>query len=181
MPTAAPHTLEDGPAREALRQAAAILDIAELTGQPFAMCEALAQMGRCYRALAAHTAAEASFAQALRWSRLTGGADMSIDLLCDLAEVAADQADRAEEDEDEAAVRGARERARDHAFSAATEAASATDTDWEATALIRVSSVLERCGDRVDAQALQRRARHLRNGTLPAAPDIATMSPRGAA
>lgn len=181
MPTAHPHLLEDGPAREALRQAAAVLDIAELTGQPFAMSEALAQVGRCYRGLGAHGAAEAAFAQALRWSHLTGAGDMAVDLLCDLAEVAADQADCAEEADDAPAQRAARERARDHAFSAATAAAAASDTGFEATALMRACSVLERCGDRHDAQSLLKRARALRSGKTAAAPDIATLSPRGAA
>lgn len=181
MPCATPHLLEEGPAREALRQAAALLDIAELTGQPFAMSEALAQVGRCYRGLGAHGAAEAAFAQALRWSRVMGGGDMTADLLCDLAEVAADLADRAEEEEDPGAQRAARERARDHAFNAATAAAAASDTGFEATALMRVCSVLERCGDRLDAQSLLRRARTLRSGKAAAAPDIATLSPRGAA
>ncbi len=35
------------------------------------MSEALAQVGRCYRGLGAHSAAEATFAQALRWSSPT--------------------------------------------------------------------------------------------------------------
>jgi hypothetical protein len=175
-----PANLPDGPTRDALCQAAAILDIAELTGQPFAMAEAHAQMGRCYRGLSAHEAAEASFAQALRWSWLTGSADMATDLLCDLAEVAADRADHAEEHAEPAAQRAAHERARDHAFSAAQAAASATDCEWEAHALMRVSSVLERCGDRVDAQSLQRRARQLISGEATPAPDLKAMVPRGA-
>lgn len=175
-----PDTLPDGPARDALCQAAAVLDIAEMTAQPFAMAEALSQMGRCYRGLGAHEAAEASFAQALRWSGVTGSADMTTDLWCDLAEVAADLADEAEDRDDPAAHRAARERARDHAFAAAQSAANATDSEWEAHALMRVSSVLERCGDRVDAQSLQRRARRLISGEAAPAPDLKTMSPRGA-
>lgn len=175
-----PAHLPEGPARDALCQAAALLDIAEITGQPFAMCEALAQMGRCYRGLGVHDAAETAFAQALRWSHLTGSADMAADLLCDLAEVAADQADAAEESDDPACQRAARERARDHAFAAAQAAANATDSDWEAHALMRVSSVLERCGDRSDARSLQQRARRLITGEGPAAPDLRAMRPRGA-
>jgi hypothetical protein len=175
-----PTHLPDGPARDALCQAAALLDIAEITGQPFAMCEALAQMGRCYRGLGAHEAAETAFAQALRWSHVTGSADMATDLLCDLAEVAADRADTAEEADDLAQRRAARERARDHAFAAAQSAANATDTDWEAHALMRVSSVLERCGDRSDALSLQQRARRLLGGEAPVPPDLRALRPRGA-
>jgi tetratricopeptide (TPR) repeat protein len=175
-----PATLPDGPARDALCQAAAILDVAELTGQPFAMSEAHAQMGRCYRGLGSFDAAAASFAQALRWSAVTGSADMATDLLCDLAEVAADQADTAEEAEDAAAHRAARERARDFAFGAAQSAANATDADWEAHALMRVSSVLERCGDRSDALSLQKRARRIFSGEAAPLPDLAKMPVRGA-
>ncbi len=176
-----PATLPDSPARDALCQAAALLDIAEISGQPFAMCEALAQMGRCYRGLGVHDAAQAAFAQALRWSHVTGSADMAADLLCDLAEVAADQADAAEEADDPALRRAARERARDHAFAAAQAAASATDTDWEAHALMRVSSVLERCGDRSDALSLQQRARRLTKGEAAPLPDLRGVAPQGGA
>jgi tetratricopeptide (TPR) repeat protein len=177
-----PATLPDGPARDALCQAAAILDVAELTGQPFALTEAHAQMGRCYRGLGSLDAAAASFAQALRWSHVTGSADMATDLLCDLAEVAADQADVAEEHDEPGAHRAARERARDHAFAAAQCAASATDADWEAHALMRVCSVLERCGDRSDALSLQKRARRIiARDDAVALPDLSKMQVRGAA
>lgn len=174
-----PATLPDGPARDALCQAAAILDVAELTGQPFALSEAHAQMGRCYRGLGSFDAAAASFAQALRWSHVTGSADMATDLLCDLAEVAADQADAAEETDDVGARRAARERARDFAFGAAQSAANATDADWEAHALMRVSSVLERCGDRNDALSLQTRARRIFSGEAAPLPDLSKMPARG--
>lgn len=180
MTAALPATLPDGPARDALRQAAALLDVAELSGQPFAICEALAQMGRCYRGLGVHDAAETAFAQALRWSHVTGSADMAADLLCDLAEVAADQADAAEEADDLALRRAARDRARDHAFAAAQAAAVATDTDWEAHALMRVSSVLERCGDRSDALSLQQRARRLMRREGPTLPDLRALPTRNA-
>jgi hypothetical protein len=62
---------------------------------------------------------------------------------------------------DEEAGRGnlaAMERARDHAFEAAALARQASDAHWEVKVLLRVSDVLDRCGDHDDAISLQTRA-----------------------
>jgi hypothetical protein len=45
---------------------------------------------------------------------------------------------------------------------------------------MRVSSVLERCGDRADAQSLQKRARRIISGEAAPALDLATMQARKA-
>jgi hypothetical protein len=152
--------LVDLAAREALRRAVACLDEAEARAQPFEMSQALARVAGCYRDLHALASAEAALAAALRWARLSGSMDQVVDLLCELAETSlrrpgATLADRHAERE---AARAARERARDHAFEASRLASSVADPRWEVSVLLRVSEVLEQCGDHDDAALLQTRA-----------------------
>lgn len=163
--------LADGPACEALRQAAADLGRAEAGGQPHTMSQALAQLARCYRGLGAAAAAEATLLQALRWSRLTGSVDLTVDLLCTLCETAVGHAEQ-QDDGDRHSGRGhaARELARAHAFEAAQCAGSVADARWEVSVLLRISDVLDRCGDRHDALALQTRALRLINRDLAPEP-----------
>ena len=56
-----------GPGRAALDLAVRCLDEAEKEQQPAAMCEALAGIARCYRALSAYAHAMDFMRQALRW------------------------------------------------------------------------------------------------------------------
>jgi tetratricopeptide (TPR) repeat protein len=160
--------------RQAFCQAASDLDAAEASGQPGAISQALAQVARCYRGIGALASAESGFEMALRWSRLTGAADGSVDLLCELAETAAGLAEQLSPGEDpgavvapqRAAARAARERARDHGFEAAALATRVADAGWEAHVLMRVGEVLRRCGDHDDAAAMHTRALRLAGGTL---------------
>jgi len=62
---------------------------------------------------------------------------------------------------DGTAAQAALERTRDRAFEASAMAAHVADPDWEITVLLRISDVLDRCGDHDDAVALQSRAMHL--------------------
>jgi tetratricopeptide (TPR) repeat protein len=149
--------MPSGPVREALRLAVRLLDMAELRQRPNEMAQALAQVGRCYRALDALAPAESYLSQALRWARTLGAQDLSVELMCDLAEVACSVAEPAGAD-DSRGSHAARDRARDHAFEAAAEAGRAADPHWEIKVLLRVSDVLDRCGDHDDAIALQTRA-----------------------
>jgi len=166
--------IPEGPVRDALRQAAADLDAAESGGQPHARSQALAQMARCYRGLGASDAAEAAYAQALRWSHLVGSVDLTVDLLCDLCDTAASSAEQLDDgDPDSGRGHAARERARDHAFEAMRLAGAVADSRWTVNVLLRVSDALDRCGDRDDAIALQTRAMRLIAGELPM--DLATM------
>lgn len=142
--------------RDALDAAIRALDAAEARRRPVDMVRALTQVGHGYRALAETAAAERYLQQALRWARTLGAVDASVDLLCDLSELAVDQATDAPLDRAEA--RAARDRARDHGFEAATLARQCADPAWEITVLLRVSDVLDRCGDHDDAVALQCRA-----------------------
>ena len=151
----------DRPAREALRHAADRLDRAEQAGRPLAVCAALARLGRCYRGVGAHDAAASAFAQALRWSRQAGSTQTATALLCSLAEMAAERAVEAARLGRPEARRIAFERARDHAFAAAQVASAADGADWARPAVLRASRLLERCGDSIDARALQQRAQQL--------------------
>ncbi len=157
MPDTLPH---DETARDALRAAAAALDAAEQQGQPHAISAALAQMARCLMALQALPHAENYLEGALCWSRAAGSTDQTVDLLCELC----DLAERLAQLQDARAPglgHAARERARDHAFEASTLAGRVADPVWEIKVLLRVSDVLDRCGDRDDAVQLQTRALRL--------------------
>lgn len=153
--------LPEGFAREALTLAVRVLDLAERSQQPNSMCHALAQVARSLKALGAFGPAESYLAQALRWATVLPGTDARVDLVCELAEVccAAAEAELAAADDDQRhAGRAARERARDHAFEAASLAGQTTDAHWEVKVLLRVSDVLDRCGDHEDAASMQNRA-----------------------
>lgn len=152
--------LPEGFARQALALAVRMLDLAELRRRPVDMCQALAQVARSLKALGAFGAAEAYLGQALRWAAMLPGGDTRVDLLCELAETgcAAAEAARAAQQDDRRAGRAERERARDHAFEAARLAGQTTDAHWEVKVLLRVSDVLERCGDHEDAASMQHRA-----------------------
>jgi tetratricopeptide (TPR) repeat protein len=152
--------LRAGPARDALTIAIHALDLAD-AAPPALKMRALADVAHCYRALGALSPAESYLQQALRWSRLTGSADATVDLLCELAELAVQEAAAADEDDEPGAAHRARERARDLAFEASREACHAADPHWEVQVLLRVSEALDRCGDHGDAIALQCRALHL--------------------
>jgi tetratricopeptide (TPR) repeat protein len=170
-----------GAARSALREAAAALDVAERYRHPLEMCLALAQLGRCHRALQAHAAAESYFVQALRWAHTLGAADQAVEILCLLAEAGCVQAEQLEA-EDPRRAHAALERMRDHAFDAARLAARVADPQWEIKVLLRISDVLDRCGDHDDAIELQSRAMRLMYGaqdTMDAA-DAGSALPVGA-
>lgn len=171
-----------GVARKALREAARALDVAERYQHPLEMCLALSQVARCYRALQAHEAAEACLGQALRWAHTLGAVDQAVEILCLLAEAGcalAEQAGGADSRDAHAAL----ERTRDRAFEAAGLAARVADPQWEIKVLLRISDVLDRCGDHDDAVELQSRAMRLMYGVpavAEAAEHAAALPPAGA-
>ncbi|MCU0922566.1 MAG: hypothetical protein MUF08_14040 [Burkholderiaceae bacterium] len=151
------------PARSALRAAAAALDLAERYQQPLEMSLALAQMARCYRALQALGPAESYLERALAWARTLGAADQAVEILCLLAETSCALAELHGQD-DSRRSHAALERTRDWAFEATGLAAHVADPQWEIKVLLRVSDVLDRCGDHDDAVELQSRAMRLMYG-----------------
>ena len=152
-----------GSAREALREAAVALDIAERFQQPLEMSLALAQMARCYRALQALAPAESCLERALSWAHVLGAADQAVEILCLLAETRCAMAEL-HAAEDSRRSHALLERTRDSAFEATTLAAHVADPQWEIKVLLRISDVLDRCGDHDDAVELQSRAMELMYG-----------------
>ncbi|NRF71895.1 hypothetical protein HLB44_33405 [Aquincola sp. S2] len=152
--------LPEGFARQALTLAMRALDAAELRGRPADVSNALAQVARCLKALGAFGAAEDYLMQSLRWTVLVPGTDARVDLVCELSEVtcAIAEAAQAAGEDDPQVMRNALERARDHAFEAASLAGQTSDAQWEVKVLLRISDVLERCGDHDDAATMQNRA-----------------------
>lgn len=143
----------------ALDEAMRDLDAAEVNGRPAALSLAFAEVARCHRAMDLLGPAEWYLQQALGWARTLGAVDSSVDLLCEMADLAAARA--AQLDEDDIAGRHALlERARDHAYEAAEMAPHSADPHWEVNVLIRLSETLNACGDHDDALALQCRAMH---------------------
>ena len=130
------------------------------------MAQVLTALARCYAALAELPSADACLQAALRWAGAAGAADQCVDLLCELCELAACQADEAlaARPEVRAPIRAARERARDHALDAAALAGRVADAGWEVKVLLRISDVLDRCGERDEALQLQTRALRLLAG-----------------
>ena len=148
------------PARSALREAAAALDLAEQHKQPLEMSLALAQMARCYRGLQALGPAEWYLDQALAWARTLGAIDQAVEILCLAAETSCALAE-AHADSDAPRCHAALERTRDRAFEITGLAGQVADPQWEIKVLLRISDVLDRCGDHDDALQLQSRAMRL--------------------
>jgi tetratricopeptide (TPR) repeat protein len=158
----------DAHAREALNSAALALTRAEQGGSAAARSLALAQLGRCYRGLGEVATAQRCLEQALHWAVTSQLTDLRVDLLCDLAHTAAQLADllSLNQPQHPALARAAREQARGHAFDATALATRVADSGWEATVLLRISEVLDRCGDHDGAAKLQTRAWRLKSGRL---------------
>ncbi len=168
----------DASAREALNRAAADVDRAQQGPSPVLHSLALAQLARCYRGLGEWSGAEHCFAHALHAAQGLAGVDLLVDLLCELAQTAAGNADQLQLADPlrPDAARAARERARAHAFDATALAVRVADPGWEATVLLRISEVLDRCGDHEDAAKLQTRALRMKSGRLAGgAPDPALL------
>jgi hypothetical protein len=151
------------PARTALRQAAAALDRAEQFHQPLEMALALAQMARCYRGLQALGPAEWYLERALAWALTLGSIDQSVEILCLLAETSCALAE-GHGRKDARRRHAALERTRDRVFEVAGLAGRVADPEWEIKVLLRISDVLDRCGDHDDAVELQSRAMRLMYG-----------------
>jgi hypothetical protein len=154
----------EGPVRTALRHACAALDLAERHRHPLEMSLALAQMARCHQGLGSLGPAEWYLEQSLRWAYTLGAVDQGVEILCLLAEVSCALAEQLAAD-DEPRSHAALERTRDFAFEATTLVTKVTDPHWEIKVLLRVSDVLDRCGDHDDAVELQSRAMRLMYGS----------------
>jgi hypothetical protein len=158
----------DAPRRDRLQRALASLELARLGSRPWALTEAYREAARAYRDTGELPSATTLMALALRWSALLGAADARADLLCEWAELLAEESVLLEHQE-RGSGRPQREQARDAIFEAAQVAARVADPRWEVTVLLRLSDVLDRFGDRDDATVLQMRALQLTVGHRPEA------------
>ena len=145
------------------------------------MSQALAEVARSHRELSADATAEAHFELAVRWARFIGSTDHLADLLCELAEASVrlalaqdlqamlppDPGPHGGSASGSTGGHAARERARDHAFEVSQLVGRISDAACEARLLLRVSEVLERCGDHADAMQMQLRALNLMGGVAP--------------
>jgi tetratricopeptide (TPR) repeat protein len=157
-PASRPYAAADPHA--ALELAARLLEQAHATGRPGLMADACHRLARCWRALGERRAALAALERALPWARTSGAYDQALDLQCEMAELLADMATRADRGE-RGSGRPLRERARDAVFEVARAAAGCADPRWEVMLLLRISDVLDRFGDHDDATVLQVRALRL--------------------
>ncbi len=150
---------EAAPGRR-LEAALRMLDAAENVASPAEVSAALAEVARSYRDLGQLSSADWYLQQALRWARALGATDACVDLLCESAELAIAVAASRQSNE-AAQARAARERARDQSFEATRLAQRCADPQWEVSVLMRISEVLDHCGDHEDALALHCRALQL--------------------
>ncbi len=148
----------DPDALRRLAEALEELDLIERRGRPVELALAIQQVARCHVDLCMPDAAEWYYQRALGWSRTLGGADTTVEILCELADTSALLAS---ERTDDAQRYFWLEKARDHAFEAATLASRTADRRCEASTLYLVSQILLRCGDHGDAMALRERAASL--------------------
>ena len=143
--------------RDALGQAIGALEVAQRSGQAWAVAEAHLALARAYSSLGAGGWALTLLEQGLAFAH---GPDQRVELLCERitalarhsAELEALQA---------GSGRPSREAARDHIFEASRLAGGVADPRWEVKVLLHLSDVLDRFGDRDDAVNLQTRALRL--------------------
>ena len=178
MNTMSPSVLLDELTRQSLKLADTMLQAALASGLPFDISQAWTLMAYSHRDMQAWASSESCFEVALRWGRVVGSVDHTVDLLCAASEAAASLAETRAQARTGAGHQ-ARERARGHAFEASTLAGRVADARWEATVLMRISDVLNRCGDNGDAVLLQTRALRLMSGSLVGVPDPAQLPSLG--
>jgi tetratricopeptide (TPR) repeat protein len=147
----------ESPPLAALRRALSDVERAEAESSTQGLWKAWLQVGCCYRALRAPTEAQNSLRQALRAARTLRSPSALVAVLCELAETTCDLADPANEPSRDLR-RIARDKARDEVFEASTWLLSGEPSAGSAQLLLRLSDVLNRCGDHDDAAVLQARA-----------------------
>lgn len=145
-------------ARQALRQAQEALDAAQAQGASTQLSQALLELSRCQRRLAALADAVWYARRSLQVARDLGALDDTVGALCELAELSLARAERLDEQTESHAMGRLCDGARSYALEAARRALQAHDPRWELAVLLRLSDVFDRLGDHDDAIALQCRA-----------------------
>lgn len=160
--------LELEAARQTLREATVALDTAEAAGEPAALSQALAHLGRCHHRIGALAEAVWYAKRGLELARSLSAVDASVDALCDLAALSLERADLLDVQGEPRGAYRLRDTARDYCFEAAKLALRSADQQWEITVLMRVSDLFDRLGDHDDAVAMQCRAVELMTQTARA-------------
>lgn len=141
----------------ALQAALMAVERAEAAASQQALWPAWLDVARCWRRMGATQEAHTSLRNALRVARAARNSAALVDVLCEMAENACDLADMHMGSSRER-VRHWRDMARDEVFEASTWLLRAEPSSDAIAMLLRLSDVLNRCGDHDDASVLQMRA-----------------------
>lgn len=152
-----PDNLHETPDIAALRTALQAVEKAEASASSHALCHAWLRVGQCWRVMHAPQEAHNSLRNALREARTTRRGHELVQVLCEMAENTCDLADAKPEPSPEW-LRMSRDKARDEVFEASTWLLRGEASADAAHTLLRLSDVLNRCGDHDDATVLQARA-----------------------
>jgi hypothetical protein len=142
-----PMTL-DADARARLQVAESAVTEARAGGQPYAICNSLRQLARLQAGALLLPQAEAGLQQSLRWAHAGLGIDLQVDILCDLCDLtdlwsqAEDQLPPVEGEGDTV-----RERTRGYVLQACECAPAMSEREAEGRVMLRLSSVVGRCGE----------------------------------
>jgi hypothetical protein len=150
-------------AQAAMQAAEATLAEARADGRPYGICLHLRQLAHLQAGALQLEAAEHGLQQALRWAHAGLGADLQVDILVDLCDLC-DLWSQAEDQQPHGEGEAVRERLRGYVAQARERAPAMSERGAEARVMLRLSAILNRCGDRDDAAQMQARALRLING-----------------
>jgi hypothetical protein len=154
----------DAAARTRLQAAESAVAQARAGGQPYAICNSLRQLARLQAGALLLAEAEKGLQQSLRWAHAGLGTDLQVDILCDLCDLT-DLWSQAEDQLPPALAEGegdiVRERTRAYVLQACERAPEMSEREAQGRVMLRLSSVVGRCGEDELQQLLLHRARQL--------------------
>jgi hypothetical protein len=159
--------LSQGPSQDALLTAMHLLDLARENRCAAENSDNWRPDGLIDTTMSAWESAEAYQMEAFGWALSLGAVEPSAELMCELADSTCAAAELIAVTTTDAGSRRSfeiRARSRGLALEAARLAGLASEPEWEVELLMRVSEVLDRCGDHGDAIAMQVRALTLMSG-----------------
>jgi len=135
-------------AHAVLEAAETAVTVARAGGQPYAICHSLRQLAQRQAGALQLQQAEQQLQQALRWAHAGLGADLQVDILCDLCDLT-DLWSQAEDLLPSNTGEGdaVRQRTRGHVLEACERAPAMSERGAEGRVLLRLSQVVGRCGE----------------------------------